>query len=163
MAGYQGLAQGHTAKRVAGNLERLGLIGDSSKVKAGKASQAAFLNPGTLNGYDLFVNNQFRWLREALLPTLSKQGITGDKQVLEAIGSIYSNPRGGNLMVQMYLQRDQIVRVAQRNAAADSIDQVHGKAMNTPGGREQQALPTCRSSRHISVPGGFLSTATVDQ
>jgi hypothetical protein len=138
MAGYQGLAQGRTTKRATGNLERLGLIGDPSKVKTDKMGQAAFLNPGALKGYDLFANNQFRWMQEVLLPTLAKQGITGDKQVLEAIGSIYSNPRGGNLMAQMYLQRDQINRAALRNATADGIDQVHDKAMNTPGGREQQ-------------------------
>ncbi|MDF7022135.1 hypothetical protein NLR12_25175, partial [Escherichia coli] len=104
MSAYQNLYQGKTTKRTLGNLDRFGLIADRSKVKEDKAGQVSFMDPGALKGADIFRKDQFAWLEQVLLPTLKEKGITEKDQVLDAIGSIFSNRTASNLMSQMYLQ-----------------------------------------------------------
>ncbi|PLT16293.1 MULTISPECIES: phage tail protein [Ralstonia] len=140
MSAYQNLYQGKTTKRTLGNLDRLGLIADRSKVKEDKAGQVSFMDPGALKGADVFRKSQFEWLETVLLPTLAEKGITGKDQVLDAIGSIFSNRTASNLMAQMYLQRDQIHKNMRLNKGADSIDQLDARAKALPQGKELEAL-----------------------
>ncbi|CAJ0743697.1 phage tail tape measure protein [Ralstonia mannitolilytica] len=140
MSAYQNLYQGKTTKRTLGNLDRLGLIADRSKVKEDKAGQVSFMDPGALKGADVFRKSQFEWLETVLLPTLAEKGITGKDQVLDAIGGIFSNRTASNLMAQMYLQRDQIHKNMRLNKGADSIDQLDARAKALPQGKELEAL-----------------------
>jgi len=140
MSAYQNLYQGKTTKRTLGNLDRLGLIADRSKVKEDKAGQVSFMDPGALKGADVFRKSQFEWLETVLLPTLAEKGITGKDQVLDAIGGIFSNRTASNLMAQMYLQRDQIHKNMRLNKGADSIDQLDARAKALPQGKEAEAL-----------------------
>lgn len=140
MSAYQNLYQGKTTKRTLGNLDRLGLIADRSKVKEDKAGQVSFMDPGALKGADVFRKSQFEWLETVLLPTLAQKGITGKEQVLDAIGGIFSNRTASNLMAQMYLQRDQIHKNMRLNKGADSIDQLDARAKGLPQGKELETL-----------------------
>ena len=140
MSAYQNLYQGKTTKRTLGNLDRLGLIADRSKVKEDKAGQVSFMDPGALKGADVFRKSQFEWLETVLLPTLAQKGITGKEQVLDAIGGIFSNRTASNLMAQMYLQRDQIHKNMRLNKGADSIDQLDARAKGLPQGKELDTL-----------------------
>ncbi|KAF1021878.1 MAG: hypothetical protein GAK30_01567 [Paracidovorax wautersii] len=140
MSAYQNLYQGRTTKRAAKNIEALGLIGDPSKVKHDKVGQVSYLNPGALKGSDLFRENQFEWMEQVLLPALAKKGITEKNQVLDTIGSIFSNRTASNLFAQMYLQRDQIRKNARLNAGADGIQSLDQKARNIVSGREVETL-----------------------
>lgn len=140
MSAYQNLYQGKTTKRTLGNLDRLGLIADRSKVKEDKAGQVSFMDPGALKGADVFRRSQFEWMETVLLPTLAEKGITGKDQVLDAIGGIFSNRTASNMMAQMYLQRDQIHKNMRLNKGADSIDQLDERAKGMPQGKEQDAL-----------------------
>jgi hypothetical protein len=140
MSAYQNLYQGKTTKRTLGNLDRLGLIADRSKVKEDKAGQVSFMDPGALKGADVFRKSQFEWLETVLLPTLAEKGITGRDQVLDAIGGIFSNRTASNLMAQMYLQRDQIHKNMRLNKGADSIDQLDARAKALPQGKEAETL-----------------------
>ncbi|VDO13890.1 unnamed protein product, partial [Brugia timori] len=140
MSAYQNLYQGKTTKRAAKNIEALGLIGDPSKLSHDKAGQLAFLNPGALKGSELFRTNQFEWMEQVLLPALKQKGITEKEQVLDTIGSIFSNRTASNLFAQMYLQRDQIHKNAKLNAGADGITQLDSKARGIVSGREVETM-----------------------
>lgn len=140
MSAYQNLYQGKTTKRTLGNLDRFGLIADRSKVKEDKAGQVSFMDPGALKGADIFRKDQFAWLEQVLLPTLKEKGITEKDQVLDAIGSIFSNRTASNLMSQMYLQRDQIHKNMRLNKGAAGIDQLDAAAKGLPQGKELEML-----------------------
>jgi len=139
MSAYQNLYQGRTTKRSAKKLEEFGLIGDKSKVKHDKAGQVSFLDPGALLGADLFRENQFEWMEKVLLPQLAKKGITEKKQVLDAIGSIFSNRTASNLYSQMYLQRVQIHKNEKLNRGAANIGQLEKLGRDTAAGKELEA------------------------
>lgn len=136
---YQNLYQGRTTKRAAQNLEKFGLIGDKSKVKHDKTGQTSSLDPGALLGSDLFRTNQFEWMEKVLLPQLAKKGITDEKQIVDAIGSIFSNTSASGLFSQMFLMRDQIHKNAKLNAGADGISKLKERAQATLGGQELEA------------------------
>jgi hypothetical protein len=140
MSAYQNLYQGKTTKRTLGNLDRFGLIADRSKVKEDKAGQVSFMDPGALKAADIFRKDQFAWLEQVLLPTLKEKGITEKDQVLDAIGSIFSNRTASNLMSQMYLQRDQIHKNMRLNKGAAGIDQFDTAAKGLPQGKELEML-----------------------
>lgn len=139
MSAYSNIYQGKTTKRAANNLEKLGLV-DTSKVKHDKAGQLSFLDVGAIKGSELFRENQFEWMEKILLPQLAAKGIKDKHQVLDAIGSIFSNRTASNLFAQMYLQREQIHKNAKLNAGADGIDQLYDKGMNTAQGTELELL-----------------------
>ena len=138
MSAYQNLYQGRTTKRVAQNLDKLGLIGDPTKVKHDKAGQVSFMDPGALKGSELFRTNQFEWMEKVLLPQLASKGITEKQQVLDAIGGIFSNRTASNLFSQMYLQRDQIHKNAKLNRGAADIDTLDKLAKDNPSGIEAE-------------------------
>jgi len=140
MSAYQNLYQGRTTKRAAKNIEALGLIGDPSKVTHDKAGQMSFLNPGALKGSELFRSNQFEWMEQVLLPALAAKGITDKEQILDSIGSIFSNRTASNLFSQMYLQRDQIHKNAKLNAGAFGIESLDARARTSLSGQEGAAL-----------------------
>ncbi|MDC8757498.1 phage tail tape measure protein [Janthinobacterium fluminis] len=139
MSAYQNLYQGRTTKRSALKLEEFGLIGDQSKVKHDKAGQVSFLNPGALLGADLFRENQFEWMEKILLPQLAKKGITEKNQVLDAIGSMFSNRTASNLYSQMYLQRAQIHKNEKLNRGAADIGQLDQLGRSQASGKELEA------------------------
>ena len=139
MSAYQNLYQGRTTKRSARKLEEFGLIGDKSKVKHDKAGQVSFLDPGALLGAELFRENQFEWLEKVLLPQLAKKGITEKKQVLDAIGSIFSNRTASNLYSQMYLQRVQIHKNEKLNRGAADIGKLEKLGRDSAAGKELEA------------------------
>lgn len=139
MSAYQNLYQGRTTKRAANNLEQLGLV-DPKKLKYDKAGQIAFLDVGAIKGSDLFRSNQFEWMQKVLLPQLAAKGITQKGQVLDTIGSIFSNRTASNLFSQMYLQQAQIAKNQHLNMGADGIDELYEKGMNTAQGKELELL-----------------------
>ena len=139
MSAYQNLYQGRTTKRSAKKLEEFGLIGDKSKVTHDKAGQLSFLNPGALLGSELFRENQFEWMEKVLLPQLAKKGIKDKNQVLDAIGSIFSNRTASNLYSQMYLQRGQIHKNEKLNRGAADIGQLEKLGRDSAAGKELEA------------------------
>ncbi len=139
MSAYQNLYQGRTTKRSARKLDEFGLIGDKSKVTPDKAGQIAFLDPGALLGSELFRENQFEWMEKVLLPQLAKKGITEKKQVLDAIGSIFSNRTASNLYSQMYLQRVQIHKNEKLNRGAADIGKLEKLGRDSAAGKELEA------------------------
>ena len=139
MSAYQNLYQGRTTKRAMANLDKFGLIADQSKVHQDKVGQTAQLDIGAIKGADLFKKNQFDWMEKVLIPAINKQGITEDSEVMDAIGSIFSNRTASNMFAQMYMQRAQIHKSQKFNAGADGIDQLYGKAKGTAAGQELDA------------------------
>ncbi|PHV34745.1 phage tail protein [Janthinobacterium sp. BJB312] len=139
MSAYQNLYQGRTTKRSARKLEEFGLIGDKSKVTHDKAGQLSFLNPGALLGSELFRENQFEWMEKVLLPQLAKKGIKDKNQVLDAIGSIFSNRTASNLYSQMYLQRGQIHKNEKLNRGAADIGKLEKLGRDSAAGKELEA------------------------
>ncbi|WBX38985.1 phage tail tape measure protein [Acinetobacter schindleri] len=139
MSAYQNVYQGRTTKRAANNLMNLGLIEDPSKLKHDKSGQISFLDVGAIKGAALFKKDQFAWMEQVLVPQLKSKGITKEGDIIDAMGSIFTNRTASNLFAQMYMQRDQIHKNAKLNAGADNIDQLNSKAMGTTTGKEIEA------------------------
>ena len=140
MSSYNNLYQGRTSKRAAMNLDKLGLIGDHTKVKHDKVGQTAQLDPGALLGADLFKKSQFEWMEKILLPQLAKNGITSKDKILDTIGSLYTNRKAGDLMANMYLQRQQIHKNRKLNEGAYDVDQLEPLGREQAGGKEMETL-----------------------
>jgi ferritin-like metal-binding protein YciE len=139
MSAYQNLHQGRTTKRAVNNLRELGLISDEKKVRDDKAGQNSYLNVGALKGSDLFLKDPFQWMETVLLPQLASKGITEKQDVLNAIGSIYSNRNAAGLFGMMYDQRENIHKNINLNKGADDIDKLFAKAQDTTSGKELEA------------------------
>jgi hypothetical protein len=139
MSSYNNLYQGRTSKRAAMNMDKLGLIGDHTKVKHDKVGQTAQLDPGALLGSDLFKKSQFEWMEKILLPQLAKNGITKPTKVLDTISSLFTNRKAGDLMANMYLQRQQIHKNRKLNEGAYDVDQLEPLAREQAAGREMDA------------------------
>ncbi|MFA3645229.1 phage tail tape measure protein [Acinetobacter baumannii] len=136
MSAYQNLYQGRTTQRAAANLDKFGLIGDYSKVKHNKTGDLSYLDIGAIKGADLFKKDQFAWMEQVLVPALNAKGITKEGDVIDAIGSVFSNRTASNLFAQMYMQRDQIHKNAKLNEGAFNIDQLNTQAQGTTSGKE---------------------------
>ncbi|RZH07616.1 phage tail tape measure protein [Acinetobacter pittii] len=139
MSAYQNLYQGRTTQRAAANLDKFGLIGDYSKVKHNKTGDLSYLDIGAIKGADLFKKDQFAWMEQVLVPALNAKGITKEGDVIDAIGSVFSNRTASNLFAQMYMQRDQIHKNAKLNEGAFNIDQLNTQAQGTTLGKELEA------------------------
>ncbi|MGR2827326.1 phage tail tape measure protein [Acinetobacter sp. 1124_18A] len=139
MSAYQNLYQGRTTQRAAANLDKFGLIGDYSKVKHNKTGDLSYLDIGAIKGADLFKKDQFAWMEQVLVPALNARGITKEGDVIDAIGSVFSNRTASNLFAQMYMQRDQIHKNAKLNEGAFNIDQLNTQAQGTTSGKELEA------------------------
>ncbi|KIH84229.1 hypothetical protein [Pseudomonas batumici] len=156
MSAYSNIYQGKTTKRAANNMERLGLV-DPKKVKHDKAGQISFLDVGAIKGSKIFRENQFEWMEKVLLPQLKAKGITEKSQVLDTIGSIFSNRTASNLFAQMYLQREQIHKNAKLNAGADGIDQLYEKGQGSAQGQELELLAQ-RANAYREMSNAILPT-----
>ncbi|WP_151796372.1 phage tail tape measure protein [Acinetobacter soli] len=139
MSAYQNLYQGRTTQRAAANLDKFGLIGDYSKVKHNKTGDLSYLDIGAIKNAALFKKDQFAWMEQVLIPALNAKGITKESDVIDAIGSIFSNRTASNLFAQMYMQRDQIHKNAKLNEGAFNIDQLEKQAQGTTAGKELDA------------------------
>lgn len=139
MSAYQNLYQGRTTKRAMNNLDKFNLIADKSKVQHDKVGQTAQMDIGAIKGADLFRSNQFAWMEKVLIPAINAKGITEERDVMDAIGSIFSNRTASNLFAQMYMQRQQIHKNTKFNEGADGIEQLNEKAKGTAAGQELEA------------------------
>jgi hypothetical protein len=139
MSAYQNLYQGRTTQRAANNLAKFDLIGDMSKVKHNKTGDLSYLDIGAIKGAELFKKDQFAWMEQVLVPALNAKGITKEGDVVDAIGSIFSNRTASNLFAQMYMQREQIHKNAKLNEGAFNIEQLDTQARGSTTGKELEA------------------------
>ncbi|WVZ31398.1 phage tail tape measure protein [Acinetobacter baumannii] len=139
MSAYQNIYQGRTTQRAAKNLDKFGLIGDYSKVKHNKTGDLSYLDIGAIKGSDLFKKDQFAWMEQVLIPAMNAKGITRDEDIVDAIGSLFSNRTASNLFSQMYMQRENIHKNIKLNKGAANIDQLSDRAQNTVSGKELAA------------------------
>jgi hypothetical protein len=138
-ASYGSLYQGRTTKRAATNLDKYGLIGDKSKVKHDKVGQTSQIDPGALLGSKLFRESQYEWVKQVLLPTLAKKGITDKKEIVDVIASFVSNKKGADLLSAMVLQQTIIDKDINRNTGASNVKQLDEQAKKTTSGKELEA------------------------
>ncbi|OEZ73765.1 hypothetical protein JAB5_33120 [Janthinobacterium sp. HH103] len=73
------------------------------------------------------------------MPQLAKKGIKDKNQVLDAIGSIFSNRTASNLYSQMYLQRGQIHKNEKLNRGAADIGRLEKLGRDSAAGKELEA------------------------
>ena len=99
----------------------------------------SYLDIGAIKNAALFKKDQFAWMEQVLVPALNAKGITKESDVIDAIGSIFSNRTASNLFAQMYMQRDQIHKNAKLNEGAFNIDQLEKQAQGTTAGKELDA------------------------
>lgn len=139
MSAYQNIYQGRTTQRASNNLAKFDLIGDPSKVKYNKTGDLAHLDIGAIKGAALFKKDQFAWMEQVLIPAINAKGITKEDDVVDVIGSFFSNRTASSLFARMYAQRENIHKNMKLNAGADNIDQLDARAQNTTSGKELEA------------------------
>lgn len=139
MSAYQNIYQGRTTQRAARNLDKLGLIGDYSKVHHNKTGDLSYLDVGAIKGAEIFKKDQFEWMEKILLPALAAKGITTKDKIHDAIGGIFTNRNASSLFTTMYDQRDQIHKNMKLNKGAENIDQLSERAQGTTSGKELEA------------------------
>lgn len=142
MSGYNNLYQGKTTRAAAKQLAKLGLVGNKSAIQYDKTGQNAYLGPGALLNGELFRKNQIEWVRTVLIPQLKKNGITDEKGIQDAIGSIISNRTASNLYSTFVQQigNGSIQRRMDINKNSEGIDQAEARARETAQGKEEEAL-----------------------
>lgn len=139
MSAYQNLTQGRTTTAAMNNIMNLGLIADRSKVTNDTIGQLSFMKKGAIKGEDLLLTNPFQWMETVMLPSFAERGITERKDILNAIGSMFSNRNAGGIFAMMYDQKDNIKKNIQLNKGAETIDQLDARARNTASGKELEA------------------------
>ncbi|WP_412766565.1 phage tail tape measure protein [Burkholderia pseudomallei] len=139
MSGYQNLIEGRTTVRATRKLMKLGLL-DAKKVEYDKNGHVKAFADGALLNAEQYKSSPYEWLQKTLLPALEKKGIKGDKAILSAIGSIFTNRSASNLFATMYLQRDQIAKNERLNKGAAGITELDGIAKQQTSGKEIAAL-----------------------
>jgi hypothetical protein len=140
MSAYQNIYQGRTTKRAANQLDELGLIADPTKVKHDKVGQIAQLGVGALKGSDIFQRSQFEWMEKILIPALQAKGLTSEKQILDAMGGIFSNRNAAGLFATMYQQRGMINKSFALNEHAADVNTLYGLTKGTASGEEIELL-----------------------
>lgn len=139
MSGYQNLIEGRTTVRATRKLMKLGLL-DAKKVEYDKNGHVKAFADGALLNAEQYKSSPYEWLQKTLLPALAKKGIKGDKAILSAIGSIFTNRSASNLFATMYLQRDQIAKNERLNKGAAGITELNDIAKLQTSGKEIAAL-----------------------
>ncbi|RAR53907.1 hypothetical protein C7401_12681 [Paraburkholderia unamae] len=147
MSGYQNLIEGRTTVRAARKLMGFGLL-DSKKVEYDKNGHVKAFSDGALLNSEQFKTSPYEWMQKTLLPTLAKQGITGEKEVLSTIGSIFTNRSASNLFATMYLQRSQIAKNERLNTGAAGITELNAIAQEQTRGKEIAALAELRDLKN---------------
>lgn len=139
MSGYQNLIEGRTTVRATRKLMKLGLL-DAKKVEYDKNGHVKAFADGALLNAEQYKSSPYEWLQKTLLPALEKKGIKGDKAILSAIGSIFTNRSASNLFATMYLQRGQIAKNERLNKGAAGITELDAIAKQQTSGKEIAAL-----------------------
>jgi|GEM_PF-4394124 len=154
--GNQSLHMGTVGSEQARILQRLGLIGDPSRVKFDKVGQVAQLGPGALKGDKLFTTDRAKWMYEVFLPALQQRGITSQRGVLEAIQAVSGKQKdAAEFMAQLYLQRAKIEQTRQRVAGAEGISTAYDRSMGGAAGQEL-ALAKRREDLYNSMGKNLL-------
>lgn len=135
-AAYSSLYQGRTTKRAAMNLDKYGLIGDHSKVKNDKVGQVSHIDPGALLGWKLFRESQYEWVKQVLIPALTKKGVTDQKEIVDVIASFVSNKKGADMLAAMVMQQQLIDKDEKKNRGAYDVDQINEEGKKTSAGKE---------------------------
>lgn len=138
MSAYNNLGQGRTTTRTARELLRLGLV-DPKMVEFNTLGQANRIKPGGVKGGDLVAGDPLKFMREVLLPTFAKKGITGEKAVLNEIATIFTNRTAASLFSLIYLQASKIDKNMAITQHAKGIAAIGDEADKTPVGMKLKA------------------------
>jgi hypothetical protein len=147
---YNSMYQGTMQARQFKNVERLGLIGDAAQVdRSDKSGRTTHMNPGALLGSELFTKDIFRWMNEVLVPQLNKNGVTGDKKILETFASISADANSSNFLADMYLDRKNIALRRETAAHAQDTGQVYAAGQQSIAGNEAQATARLADAKRV--------------
>lgn len=147
MSGYQNLIEGRTTVRAARKLMGFGLL-DSKKVEYDKNGHVKAFSDGALLNSEQFKQSPYEWMQKTLLPALAKKGITGDKEIVSTIGSMFTNRSASNLFATMYMQRNQIAKNERLNKGAAGITELNAIAQEQTSGKEIAALARLRDLKN---------------
>lgn len=159
MSAYQNLYQGRTTKAAANQMEKLGIIGDRSKVSYDQVGQQAYVGPGALKEGDLFKRDIFGWVDKVLIPQLEKNGIKSQQGIMDAVGSIITNRTGSSVISGYIMQREANQRRAGLNEHADGIDAMSEKARQQAQGKEIE-LAARRADLYKTMGNAILPAYT---
>lgn len=136
MSLYSNLGQGRVTTRSAKELLRLGLV-DPKMVEYDKIGHVKQIRPGALKGMDQFGSDPYQWMKDVLLPSFAKKGITDEKGILNEIGTILPNRTAAALVSLMFLQQEKIEKNMKLSSNAMSSAELVKLAKTNPQGAEE--------------------------
>ena len=136
MSAYNNLAQGRSTNRAATEMMKLGIL-DPKGVLYNKIGNVKQINPGALKGMDEYTSNPYQWMKDVLLPSMAKRGITAEKDILNEMGVIFGNRTGSSLFSLMFLQQEKIAKNMVISKNAMGREALVALAQKTPEGAEK--------------------------
>lgn len=111
MSAYQTVVAGVIPQKSLTTWQALGLL-DPNKVKMNRVGSMTGIEPGAVQGTDLFMKNPLKWSQQVLLPALVKAGFTSQEDQKKELSYLFPNRTAGFVMTQMTeqawkFQRDQ--------------------------------------------------------
>jgi hypothetical protein len=96
----------------------LGLI-DKGDLLETKTGEAKGLKPGAhMQGWRLAQSNPYEWIKQFLVPALTKAGVTEKEDILARIGALFQNQQAAQLVGILAAQQQRIDKdIANKNAA----------------------------------------------
>jgi hypothetical protein len=88
MSMSQAVVNGRMGEKLRPMWEQMGLLDENGKVR----------------GRDVFQSNPGKWVQDELMPSLAAQGITGQKEITEAISKLFGNRNADFIAAVMALQ-----------------------------------------------------------
>ena len=115
------IVAGHMDHDALRALSEYGLVADDDLLKT-KTGEIKGLKPGRhIKDYLKAQSDPYAWVQEDLIPGLEKAGITDKAQISAAIGRVFSNQVGAQMVNILALQRDRIDKDARIQEGAGDL------------------------------------------
>lgn len=135
MSAYNNLGQGRSTVRAAREMMKLGLL-NQKDVDYDKIGQVKAIHPGALKGFDEYTTNPYAWMKDTLIPALTKAGFTTQQAMINEMGAIFGNRTGSNLFSLMLMQQSKIEKNVAIDKNAMGREDLFKQALKTPQGAE---------------------------
>lgn len=130
------LAQGKVSIRSLGEMQKLGLIGDESKIIKNQQGDPKGFNPGAIVGTDEFIKNPYKWAQDYLKPLVEKKlGHAlkpGDEEAIGLLGGMFGNRTSAQAIATLLLEQSRIDKDAKLVDQAKGLDAADRLLENDP-------------------------------
>jgi hypothetical protein len=130
------LAQGKVSIRSLGEMQKIGLIGDESKIIKNQQGNPKGFNPGAIVGTDEFIKNPYKWAQDYLKPLVEKklghELRPGDEDAIALLGGMFGNRTSAQAIATLLLEHSRIDKDSKLVGQAQGLDAADSLLKNDP-------------------------------